>query len=166
MQDFSIDQSHWELAYKVAMKIVRAPDQAEDIAQETIIKAHLALEKFDGRSKPESWIYRIAHNTAISHLRKPFRRRYSAMDVNDAVERHSQQNSTPEENVYVMELAEAVSSQLNDLCANDREAFVERFVIGRSEKELGKKLGISPNAAKQRAFRARRILRQQWNEAA
>ena len=50
-------------------RMVRAPTQAEDLAQEVFIKAFRALESFDQQRKFSSWLFKIAHNTAIGTIR-------------------------------------------------------------------------------------------------
>ena len=159
-----LEQKHWDLAYRVALRVLRAPDQAEDVAQEAMILAHLAQDRFAHRSKPESWIYRIAFNAAISHLRKPFRRRYSSEDVERLLENRPEQQATPHDQAVARELAARLDACLADLSDSDQLAFVERFVLGTTERELGTLLDVSTNAAKQRAFRARRTVRHRMNE--
>ena len=56
--------------YRLALKMLQNPQDAEDILQETFIKAHRALPKFEGRSKLSTWLYRIATNEALMFLRK------------------------------------------------------------------------------------------------
>ncbi len=52
------------------MKMLQNPQDAEDILQETFIKAYKALPKFEGRSSLSTWLYRIATNEALMFLRK------------------------------------------------------------------------------------------------
>ena len=151
----------WNLAYRVALRVLKAPDQAEDAAQDALLSAYRARESFAGRSQPDSWLYRIAFNTALSHLRKPFIRRYSSADVFQTLEALPREpaNDSPEERASATELADELEGCLSGLRPKDRVAFTERFLLGTTEKELGELLGVSANAAKQRAFRARRSVR-------
>lgn len=158
----SFGQREWMLAYRVALKVLKAPDQAEDAAQDALLNAFTARHSFAGRAQPDSWLYRIAHNTALTHLRKPFARRYDGADVFVALEercRTEDDRPSPENQVYAREIAERLGRCLRHLRAKDRIAFTERFLLGTSERELGEILGVSTNAAKQRAFRARRAVR-------
>jgi len=151
----------WQLAYRVALKVLKAPDQAEDAAQETLMNAYLARHTFAGRAQPHSWLYRIAHNTALSYLRKPFRRRYASDDVHTILDQQATQNDSPEDTAAAHQLARRLGRCLETLGAKDKLAFTERFILGTTERELGTILGVSTNAAKQRAFRARRSVRLQ-----
>ena len=163
-QKISFGKEEWQLAYRVALKVLKTPDQAEDAAQDALLSAYRARDRFAGNSKPASWLYRIAHNTALSHLRKPFMKRYAAVDVAQVIESLGPcnemvpANESPEEISSARELASNLDSCLGCMRPNDRLAFTERFILGTSERELGRILGVSTNAAKQRAFRARRTI--------
>jgi RNA polymerase sigma-70 factor (ECF subfamily) len=155
-------QREWQLAYRVALRVLRVPDQAEDAAQDALLQAYAARKSFAGRARPESWLYRIAFNTALTHLRRPFTRRYSNDDVDDVIDELAQRepvNDSPETQAIASELAGELEQCMCTMRAADRIAFTERFILGTSEKELGEILGVSTNAAKQRAFRARRAVR-------
>jgi RNA polymerase sigma factor (sigma-70 family) len=151
----------WDLAYRVALRILKTPDQAEDAAQDALLAAYTARDRFAGRARPSSWLYRIAYNTALTHLRRPFRRRYLATDVTRALEArdHDQPQDDPETQTRAARLAGAVHTCLEAMRPKDRLAFTERFLLGSTERELGYLLGVNTNAAKQRAFRARRAVR-------
>jgi RNA polymerase sigma-70 factor (ECF subfamily) len=154
-------EREWQLVYRVALRVLKAPDQAEDAAQDALLNAYAARESFAGRAQPDSWLYRIAFNTALSHLRRPFVRRYAATDVHQAIDRRSDDSDDqdPEKAAMASQLASSLAQCLSTLRPKDRMAFTERFLLGTSEKELGSLLGVSTNAAKQRAFRARRSVR-------
>ena len=158
----------WNLAYRVALRVLKAPDQAEDAAQDALMSAYAARESFAGRSRPDSWLYRIAFNTALSHLRRPFRRRYNSADVFETIDKRSLEptGDSPEETAMAREVADNLGECLSCLREKDRLAFTERFLLGTSEKELGEILGVSTNAAKQRAFRARRSVRSCFRQRA
>ncbi len=163
----SFGQREWLLVYRVALRILKVPDQAEDAAQEALLSAYTARESFAGRARPDSWLYRIAHNTALTHLRKPFARRYAATDVYEAIDTRSSgqpADSSPEKHAIARQLASRLDDCLSGLRHEDRIAFTERFLLGTSERELGEILGVSTNAAKQRAFRARRAVRSKITE--
>ncbi len=160
-QRLCFGNTEWQLAYRVALKVLKAPDQAEDAAQETLINAYLARHTFAGRAKPHSWLYRIAHNTALSYLRKPFHRRYASDDVHLILEKQTLHCDSPEDTAVARQIAGRLRQCLDTLGTKDRVAFTERFIQGTTERELGTILGVSTNAAKQRAFRARRMVRSQ-----
>ena len=61
---------HVEAIYRVALSVVRDPALAEDVTQETVIKAWQSLGTYRGEGSERAWILRIAHNTAVSTLRR------------------------------------------------------------------------------------------------
>lgn len=157
----------WQVAYRAALRVLRVPDQAEDAAQDALLNAYRARADYDGRSRPTTWLYQIARRAALSYLRKPFVQRYAAANVDQVLEqqRSDDQTDSPEAAASYGRLASALQSCLQSMRDEDRLAFTERFLLGTSERELGRMLGVSTNAAKQRAFRARRTVRARMAEA-
>lgn len=153
----------WQLAYGVALKVLKAPDQAEDAAQEALMKAYRARQSLSGAARFEPWLHRIAYTTALSFLRKPHYRRYQppapGSDWDSELAEFEAPGQSPEETITANRLAERLEDCLDDMPENDRVAFTERFLRGTSERELGEILGVTTSAAKQRAFRARRTVR-------
>jgi RNA polymerase sigma-70 factor, ECF subfamily len=166
--EVSFGPREWRLAYAVALRVLGAPDQAEDAAQEALLNAFLARAGFAGRSAPSTWLYRIARNTALSHRRKLYGRRHGPLeplDLLDGAHQVAANDAGPEDEMLGQELSACVRRGLAQISAADREAFTRRFLLGMTEQELGASLGVSSNAAKQRAFRARRALRCYVREA-
>jgi len=158
-----LGKREWHVAYAAALDVLRTPDQAEDAAQDAMLRAFRARSSFRGRS-PDRWLGRIARNTAISHLRRPAVRRHVDADVVEVLDGQPSRE-TPLAAALASELIKAARAGLANMRALDRTAFEERFILGASERELGEKLGVSCNAARQRAFRARRQLRMAVSEA-
>ncbi len=154
----------WRLVYGVALKILKAPDQAEDAAQEARFRAYRARESYMGKARFKSWLHRIAYTTALGFLRKPHYRRHqsSSPGTGEDLELANMESpaQSPEDSAKASRLATRLEGCLCGMRELDRIAFTERFLMGASERELGEKLGVSVNAAKQRAFRARRTVRQ------
>lgn len=163
-QSLKFGTREWNLVYRVALRVLKAPDQAEDAAQEAMLRAYKARDKFEGRSRFESWLHRIAFTTAVGFLRSPHhRRRHQPANGNDSMGVLADmpaEDLSPEDNAKASELASSLQGCLSTMGEKDRVAFTERFIRGTSERDLGKILGVSTNAAKQRAFRARRTIRQ------
>ena len=144
---------HSEAIYRVALSIVRDSALAEDVTQDTLIKAWQALPSFRGDSSLKSWVLRIAHNTAISTLR---RRR----DVlHDPVELPEQTTGeTVEQRVqHRAALAdfEAALDRLDDL---SRSIVVMRELEHMSYDDIAEALDIPLPTVKPRLLRARRTL--------
>jgi len=157
-------EDEWKLAYSVALRVLKSPAEAEDVAQDALLRAYRARDQYEGRARFNSWLYRIAYTTALSHLRKPHQRvqRAAARDdapADGALAELPSNDLAADAAVEASELAASMTTCLDQLRDKDRLAFTERFLNGTSEKELGTLLGVSTNAAKQRAFRARRAVR-------
>ena len=150
----------WRLAYGVALRVLKTPDQAEDAAQDAMLRAYRARASFSGKARFESWLYRIALTTALSYLRRPhYRHHKAANDSQETIAALPTNDRGPDELATAAELATCMSGCLGTMRELDQVAFTERFLRGTTERELGELLGVSTNAAKQRAFRARRTLR-------
>ncbi|RMH39694.1 MAG: sigma-70 family RNA polymerase sigma factor [Deltaproteobacteria bacterium] len=150
----------WRLAYGVALRVLQAPDQAEDAAQEALLRAYRARDSYSGTARFESWLYRIAYTTALSQLRSPHHRHRRGAHDGAVLDALPSRDEPPDRVAEAAQLAQCMEGCLDNLRPLDRLAFTERFLNGATERELGELLGVSTNAAKQRAFRARRAVRQ------
>lgn len=61
---------HKNLVYSIVLKMVRKPEEAEEVVQDTFVKAFKSIRQYRGDSKFSTWLYKIAYFTAINHLRK------------------------------------------------------------------------------------------------
>lgn len=146
---------HGDAIYRLALSVVRDKSLAEDVAQETLVKAWLALPSFRGDSSLRGWVLRIAHNTAISTLRT---RRAVVIDPHDLPERESRPERSVESKVQsdavMSEFVEALET-LDDL---SRSIVVLRELEGLSYEEIAEVLNVPMPTVKTRLLRARRRL--------
>jgi len=153
--------------YRLAMKMLQNPQDAEDILQETFIKAYKAFPKFDGRSKISTWLYRIATNEALMFLRK---KRPDTISVESPHQDESEDDLNPLQIVdwCCLPEAELMSDQarhyldesVEQLPKNLKMAFILRDIEGLSTRETAEVLDISETAVKTRLHRARLQLRE------
>jgi RNA polymerase sigma-70 factor (ECF subfamily) len=135
---------------------------ADDVVQETFLRAYRQLDRFEERANFGTWLHRIAINCALDLLRARGRMdRYYGGDPEDA-EMNGTIRSEPEQDRLLIsaELREQVAAAMERLSGNERTAFVLRHFEGMPVEEIGKTLGIQVNAAKHTIFRAVRKLRQ------
>lgn len=152
--------------YRLALKILRDPQDAEDVLQESYIKAMRALPEFEGRSSLSTWLYRIAVNEALMMLRK---RRITLVPVEDDPEEDEAQTTTvltdwcclPEEELLSAEARQRMEAAVDNLPETLRVVFLMRDVEGYSIKETADMLGLTETAVKTRLLRARLRLRDQ-----
>jgi RNA polymerase sigma-70 factor (ECF subfamily) len=146
-------REHLDAVYRVAFSVVRDSALAEDVAQDAILKAWLALPTFRGDSSLRSWLLRITHNTAISTLR---RRREELRDPVTLPE--SEARVSLEMQVVDALSVDAFEAALDQLDELSRAVVVLREVEGMTYEEIGETLEVPLPTVKTRLLRARRTL--------
>jgi len=152
--------------YRLALKMLHNPQDAEDVLQETFIKAYRALPKFNGRSKVSTWLYRIATNEALMFLRKK-KPEFISVEIpreNELGEQESLQIvdwcCIPEDELASDEARQHLDLSIEKLSLALRSVFILRDIEGLSIKETAEILEISESAVKIRLHRARMQLRE------
>lgn len=151
--------------YRLGLKILGNEQDAEDILQETFIKAYRSIENFEGRSALSTWLYRIATNEALMLLRK----RKPALDLvleddnEDDIEPREIVDwcCLPEEEMLSTESRIFLEKAVQVLSPSLRLVFLMRDVERLSIKETAEILEISESAVKVRLMRARLRLREE-----
>lgn len=146
---------HGDAVYRLAKSIVRDSALAEDVAQDTMLKAWLALPNFRGDSSLRSWVMRIAHNTAISTLRA---RRASVTDPNDMPEETIKPHKSIERRVESESAMDDFVEALDLLDDLSRSIVVLREIEGMAYEEIADVLDVPLPTVKTRLLRARRRL--------
>jgi RNA polymerase sigma-70 factor (ECF subfamily) len=155
-------ERHSQPIFRVAYRMTGNEHDADDVVQETFLRAYRQLDRFEERANFGTWLHRIAINCALDLLRARGRMdRYYGGDPEDA-EMNGAIRSEPEQDRLLIsaELREQVAAAMERLSGNERTAFVLRHFEGMPVEEIGKTLGIQVNAAKHTIFRAVRKLRQ------
>ena len=154
------------MIYRLGLKMLNNPQDAEDILQETFIKAYKHISKFDGRSSVSTWLYRIATNEALMSLRKK-RPNTVSFDMPSAYESEPQEPlqivdwcCLPEEEYLSAEGRLRLDEAAGRLPESLRIVFVLRDIEGLSTRETAEVLDISEMAVKTRLSRARLRLRE------
>ena len=152
--------------YRLGLKMTGNPQDAEDVLQETFIKAYNHLDRFEGRSKISTWLYRIAVNEALMLLRK-------RKDGHTSIDQGLQTDDgtilpkqiidwccLPEKELMRDEVRDHIEQAVEKLSDANRAAFLLRDVEGLSTHETAEVLDISESAVKVRLMRARMQLRE------
>lgn len=147
-----IDQ-HADAVFHLAYGILHDRGLAEDVVQETMIKAWQSLDSFRGEAAIRTWVLRIAHNTSISALR---RRRDQSMAPEDLPDRPSGDETASRADGR-HDLAQ-VRSALEALDETSRSIVVLREVEGLSYQQIADALEVPVPTVKTRLLRARRTL--------
>lgn len=154
-----------ELIYRLALKMLGDPQDAEDVLQETFIKAFRHLPNFDGRSSLSTWLYRIATNEALMALR---RRKVDTVSLDEPADEDELQEPVqivdwcclPEDQMLSSEARDYLKRAIEALSPALRAVFVLRDLQGLSTEETGQVLNLSETAVKTRLSRARLRLRE------
>ncbi len=146
---------HGDAVYRLALSVVKDKALAEDIAQETLVKAWLALPTFRAESSLRSWVLRIAHNTAISTLRQ---RRAVVIDPHDLPEAQTRPERSVESRVQSDAVMDDFVRALDTLDDLSRSIVVLRELEGLAYDEIADVLGVPLPTVKTRLLRARRRL--------
>ena len=154
--------------YRLALKMLGMPLEAEDVLQNTFLKAFQHVKDFEGRSNISTWLYRIASNEALMLLRKQ-RPEITLSDVtpeDDEIRDYSPEQfidwrHLPEEEFLSTESQAALDHAVRNLPENQRIVFILRDIEGLSIQETGEALNLSEAAVKTRLLRARLRLREE-----
>jgi RNA polymerase sigma-70 factor, ECF subfamily len=143
--------------YSVACRMVGNPSDAEDLLQEIFLAAHRKLDSFRGESALGTWLYRLATNLCLDHLRSKATRTSHLTGALDDEPGLADAGSRmlADRAVTRMDLERALA-QLPDGC---RAAFVLHDIEGLEHREVGEALGIAEGTSKSQVHKARLRLR-------
>ncbi len=155
--------------FSLIYRMVRDRETAEDLAQETFIKVLNAIASYRPEFKFSSWVFKIANNTAIDHLRK---RELDTLSLEgsphaatpDAVEattlQVSDESESPLDEVTARELGGEIERAINQLRPEYRSCILLRHVEGRAYEEIAEMLDLPLGTVKTYIHRARHELRE------
>jgi RNA polymerase sigma factor (sigma-70 family) len=158
-------EPHVQKVFRVAYRITRNREDAEDAKQDAFLRAFTHFEDFDGRSKFATWLTRIVINSALMILRKRKTDRIVSLDGESNFEEskafQEPTDSTPDaEQQYLQKEREATLRDAINRLRPSLRGVVEVAQIGeRSIRESAEIIGVSPTATKARLFHARAALR-------
>lgn len=152
--------------YNLALRMTGNPQDAADITQEAFLSAWRALPAFQGGSSFSTWLYRMAHNAAIDHLRKEKRKQEHMPST--PLEQSEGESSiplpdyrySPEPSLERKELRQSIEAGLGTLSQEHRAVLVLREMEGLSYREIAQALELEEGTVKSRIARARIELRQ------
>ena len=144
-------------------RYIKDSGEAQDIAQESFIKAYRALPRFRGDSAFYTWLYRIAINTAKNHLVARSRRPSdNEIDIQDAEQFEGadrlKEHATPEHLLLTDEIATTISLAIEELPEELRTAISLREFEGLSYEEIAQTMVCPVGTVRSRIFRAREAI--------
>jgi RNA polymerase sigma-70 factor, ECF subfamily len=150
-------EKHSRSVFRLAFRMTGNEQDAEDIVQETFLRAYRQLNRYESRSSFGTWLYRIAANCSLDLIRS----RKHARNRADAEVLRTVPASDPGPDRLALsgEVQQRVTAAMAELSQQERTAFVLRHFEGLSIEEISGMLGINGNAAKHSIFRAVQKLR-------
>jgi RNA polymerase sigma-70 factor, ECF subfamily len=159
-----VDQ-HAKAVFRLAYRMTGNESDAEDMVQETFLRAWKQIAKFDGRANFGTWLHRICANCTLDHLRARQRRQelqpaYQAgEEQTDPVTLVASDGPSPERIAMSAQVSAILGPALDELSAMERAAFILRHYEGMGIEEISVALGVQQGAAKHSVFRAVQKLR-------
>jgi RNA polymerase sigma-70 factor (ECF subfamily) len=155
---------HSRALFRLAWRMTGNQPDAEDMVQETFLKAWKQIGKFDGRASFATWLYRICANCSLDHIRAAKRKQDLAgtpgdEDATDPFLQVPTGAPSPERLALSSEITAKLLPALGELSEMERAAFIMRHYEGVGIDEISVALGVQPGAAKHSVFRAVQKLR-------
>jgi RNA polymerase sigma-70 factor (ECF subfamily) len=160
---------HSRAVFRLAWRMTANSHEAEDIVQETFLRAYKQLQRFDGRAAFSTWIHRIAVNCSLDLIRSRKRRQEVALSgpsdsgaaepLDRLLMNVASSDPSPERNLQSTQIREILAAAMQELSDMERCAFTMRHHDGLGIEEISRALGVQPNAAKHSIFRALKKLR-------
>jgi RNA polymerase sigma-70 factor (ECF subfamily) len=151
-------EAHARQAFHLAYRLTRDERDAEDVVQESFVRAFRSLDGFEARSHFGTWLHRIVANCATDVLRARSRAR-DDLPSEDLAGEMPATGPSPERLARSSEIRRRLDASMATLTAQERVAFALRHYEGRSIEEIGRTLRIQNSAAKHAVFRAVRKVR-------
>lgn len=163
----SLVQTYDQNVLRIAMNLLRSPEEAKDVYQEAFLRVYRNLHSFRFDCSFQTWLYRIVTNICLDHLRKrKVRKEVSPViessggeyNVLEAVEEQRASND-PQRRLLTGELRARIDRALAELTPRERMVFEMRHFQGLRLRAIGESLGASEEAAKNCLFRATQKMR-------
>ena len=156
---------HQRRIFRLAFHMVRSGAEAEDVTQETFVRAYQAIGRFDGRSEPFTWLYRIAVNLSLNTLRARKSTRDSSVPDDPRVEgllweTRPSQGRDPATASQEKQLAAALCDGIDALSDTLRTTLILVCIDGLAHDDASKVLGCPEGTVAWRVHEARRKLRE------
>ncbi len=156
-------ESHSRSIFRLAYRMTGNEHDAEEVVQETFLKAYRRLNRFESRSNFGTWLYRIGVNCSLDLIRKRCsdaeHRDSDAPEGSETARELVSPDPAPDRLLLSAELGRQVAKALGALSPTERAAFLLRHFEGQSIEEIGQALGLRSSATKNSVFRAVQKLR-------
>ena len=145
------------MVYRLAVRMLRRPADAEDACQEVFMRVHRSIESYDGTRPLAPWVLRITYNVGLRRLERVAGQPRTAAE--ELIEALPVEGHDPEHGTVRGEEDALLERFLGELSAQDRALIVMRYREGLSDAEVAEATGMLVNTVKTRLHRARAQLR-------
>ncbi len=156
-------ERHATAVFRLAYRMTGNETDAEDMVQETFLRAWREIPRFDGRAAFGTWLHRICANRTVDFLRSRNRWQTAGADSQDEdydpFRNLASELPSPERIARSSQASEMLAPAIAALSEIERAAFVMRHYEGLAIEEISRSLGVQPGAARHSIFRAVRKLR-------
>lgn len=147
--------------FGTALRLTRSRDEAEDLAQEAIVRAYEAYDRFDGNNF-KAWMLRIVTNLYINRYRQRQRSPVSgSLDDEGAIEPMADESGTPDRALFDEEVGAEIETALENLPDDFRMAVILSDIEGLTYQEIADAVGVPIGTVRSRLARGRSMLRKQ-----
>lgn len=148
---------HKDMVYSIALRILKNREDAEELAQDTFIKAYQSLNSFKGESKFSTWLYRIVYNAAISKTRK---KQFKTTDLNyEIVENYSVDEIKEDVNRLSDDEQKNIVNKILTKLNPEESILITLFYFNeKTTEDIGSIMGLSQANVKVRLHRLRKRL--------
>jgi RNA polymerase sigma-70 factor (ECF subfamily) len=151
-----VSAHHGEI-YRYLQRVIGRAGDADDLSQETFLRAFRAYRALPGDANVRAWLFSIATNLARNHFRSETRRRRAYDEVRVSVRQVA--DPAPEAMLVSRETGALVEGIIRRLPLKQRLAFTQRKIHGLDYEAIGRSLGCSPETARAHVFQALRKIR-------
>ena len=156
-------EQHSPAIFRLAFRMTGNEQDAEDVVQETFLRAYRQISRYESRSSFSTWLYSIASNYSLDLIRtrsrRESKRQYSPSEGTDILHSVPAASPGPDRVAFSSQVKDRLNHALDTLSPQERAAFVLRHFEGFSIEEIGRELGTGVNATKHSIFRAVQKLR-------
>lgn len=143
--------------YGLCLRLLRTEGEAQEVAQETFLRAYQNLERYDLERPFDLWVLAIARNLCLDLLRR--RSRVQTEDVEEHAHVLPSGDPNAEDKAIEKQERKSLEEAMGMLSAEDREVLALYYVQKRTTKEIAEVIGVAPGTIMARLFRAREKLR-------
>ncbi len=146
-----------DLVFTLTVRMLKNREEAEEVAQDTFIKAYKSLNKFKGDSKFSTWIYKIAYNTCLDRLKKN-KKHFNDVTIDEFTEHQLKTIDNALDNLERKERQQSIQDCIALLPSDASFLLTLYYFEEQSLEEISKVMGLTPNNVKVKLFRSRKKL--------